>query len=104
MRESGFPMGARAAADRVDRMDALLAFASSFAAIVVINLMLSGDNAIVIALAARNVPRHLQKRAIAFGALLAVAVRSVMTVGVVWLLQVPGLLFLGGVALIYIGY
>ena len=85
-------------------MDALLPFASSLAAIVVINLMLSGDNAIVIALAARNLPERLQKKAILFGALGAVVVRSAMTVGVVWLLQIPGLLFVGGLALIYIGY
>jgi len=85
-------------------MDAILAFGSSLLAIIVINLMLSGDNAIVIALAARNLPERLQKKAILFGALGAVVVRSAMTVGVVWLLQIPGLLFLGGVALIYIGY
>jgi YjbE family integral membrane protein len=85
-------------------MEPILEFASAFAAIVLINLMLSGDNAIVIALAARNVPPHLQKRAIAFGAIGAVVVRSVMTLAVVWLLRIPGLLMAGGVALIWIGY
>ena len=85
-------------------MEPILQFASAFAAIVLINLMLSGDNAIVIALAARNVPPHLQKRAIAFGAIGAVVVRSAMTLAVVWLLRIPGLLMAGGVALIWIGY
>jgi len=85
-------------------MEPILEFASAFAAIVLINLMLSGDNAIVIALAARNVPPHLQKRAIAFGAIGAVVVRSAMTLAVVWLLRIPGLLMAGGVALIWIGY
>jgi YjbE family integral membrane protein len=85
-------------------MDAILAVLGSFAAIVVINLMLSGDNAIVIALAARNVPVRLQRRAIAFGTIGAVVVRCAMTMGVVWLLEIPGLLFVGGVALIWIGY
>jgi YjbE family integral membrane protein len=85
-------------------MEPVLQFASAFAAIVLINLMLSGDNAIVIALAARNVPPHLQKRAIAFGAFGAVIVRSAMTLAVVWLLRIPGLLMAGGVALIWIGY
>jgi YjbE family integral membrane protein len=85
-------------------MDAILQFLGSFAAIVVINLMLSGDNAIVIALAARNVPQRLQRRAIAFGTIGAVVVRITMTLAVVWLLQIPGLLFIGGVALIWIGY
>ncbi len=85
-------------------MEAVLQFLASFAAIMVINLMLSGDNAIVIALAARNVPAHLQRRAIAFGAIGAVVVRCAMTLAVVWLLAIPGLLFAGGVALIWIGY
>jgi YjbE family integral membrane protein len=79
-------------------------FFSSLAAIVVIDLMLAGDNAIVIALAARNVPAHLQKRAIAWGAVGAIAVRSLMTLVVVWLLQIPGLLFIGGAILIWIAY
>jgi len=85
-------------------MDTVLQFLSSFAAIVVINLMLSGDNAIVIALAARSLPERLQKRAILFGTVGAVVVRIAMTLGVVWLLEIPGLLFVGGVALIWIGY
>jgi YjbE family integral membrane protein len=85
-------------------MESALQFISSFATIVVINLMLSGDNAIVIALAARNLPRRLQGRAILFGTLGAVVVRCAMTLAVVWLLAIPGLLFAGGVALIWIGY
>ena len=79
-------------------------FLSSLAAIVVIDLMLAGDNAIVIALAARNVPAHLQKRAIAWGTVGAIAVRSLMTLVVVWLLQVPGLLLVGGLLLVWIAY
>ena len=79
-------------------------FLSSLAAIVVIDLMLAGDNAIVIALAARNVPVHLQKKAIAWGTVGAIAVRCLMTLIVVWLLQVPGLLFVGGVLLVWIAY
>jgi YjbE family integral membrane protein len=79
-------------------------FLSALAAIVVIDLMLAGDNAIVIALAARNVPQHLQKRAIAWGTVGAIGVRSLMTLIVVWLLQVPGLLLAGGVLLVWIAY
>ena len=79
-------------------------FVSALAAIVVIDLVLAGDNAIVIALAARNLPRHLQKRAILWGAGGAVLVRSAMTLVVVWLLKVPGLLFAGGVMLVWIAY
>ena len=79
-------------------------FLSALLAIVVIDLVLAGDNAIVIALAARGLPAHLQKRAIVWGAAGAVAVRSLMTVIVVWLLQIPGLLVAGGVMLLWIAY
>ena len=79
-------------------------FLSALAAIIMIDLMLAGDNAIVIALAARNVPAHLQKRAIAWGTVGAIVVRSLMTLVVVWLLQVPGLLFIGGALLIWIAW
>jgi YjbE family integral membrane protein len=79
-------------------------FLSSLAAIVVIDLMLAGDNAIVIALAARNVPAHLQKRAILWGTVGAIVVRSLMTLIVVWLLQIPGLLLVGGLLLVWIAY
>ncbi len=79
-------------------------FLSALGAIVVIDLMLAGDNAIVIALAARNIPAHLQRRAIAWGTVGAVAVRALMTLVVVWLLQIPGLLFVGGAVLIWIAF
>lgn len=79
-------------------------FLAALAAIVVIDLVLAGDNAIVIALAARNVPRHLQRRAMVWGAMGAVVVRSLLTLVVVWLLKLPGLLFLGGAMLVWIAY
>ena len=77
---------------------------SALLAIVVIDLVLAGDNAIVIALAARSLPAHLQKRAIVWGAAGAIVVRSLMTVIVVWLLQIPGLLLAGGLVLFCIAY
>ncbi len=79
-------------------------FFAALLAIVIIDLVLAGDNAIVIALAARNLPRHLQKRAIVWGALGAIVVRSSMTGIVVWLLKIPGLLLLGGALLVFIAY
>jgi YjbE family integral membrane protein len=79
-------------------------FLSALVAIIVIDLILAGDNAIVIALAARNVPKHLQKRAIIWGTVGAIAVRTSMTLVVVWLLKVPGLLLAGGVLLVWIAY
>lgn len=79
-------------------------FLSSLLAIIVIDLVLAGDNAIVIALAARGLPAHLQRRAIVWGAVGAIAVRSLMTAIVVWLLQIPGLLLAGGLMLLWIAY
>ena len=79
-------------------------FWSALAAIVVIDLVLAGDNAIVIALAARNLPRSLQRRAVVWGALGAVAVRASLTVAVLWLLQIPGLMAAGGALLVWIAY
>ena len=80
------------------------AWFSALLAIILIDLVLAGDNAIVIALAARNLPSHLQKKAIIWGTVGAIAVRSAMTVGVVWLLQIPGLMMVGGIALLWIAY
>jgi YjbE family integral membrane protein len=77
---------------------------SALLAIILIDLVLAGDNAIVIALAARNLPPHLQKKAIMWGAAGAIAVRSVMTIGVVWLLQIPGLMLVGGIGLLWVAY
>lgn len=77
---------------------------SALAAIVLIDLVLAGDNAIVIALAARKLPAALQKKAIVWGTLGAIVVRSLMTVGVVWLLQIPGLMLVGGLGLLWIAY
>jgi YjbE family integral membrane protein len=77
---------------------------SALLAIVLIDLVLAGDNAIVIALAARNLPQHLQKKAIMWGTVGAIAVRSMMTLVVVWLLKIPGLMLVGGLGLVWIAY
>lgn len=77
---------------------------SALLAIILIDLVLAGDNAIVIALAARSLPPDLQKKAIVWGTVGAIAVRSVMTLGVVWLLQIPGLMLVGGLGLLWIAY
>jgi YjbE family integral membrane protein len=79
-------------------------FLSALAAIVVIDLVLAGDNAIVIALAARSLPKDLQRRAIVWGTLGAIAVRASLTVGVLWLLAIPGLSLAGGALLAWIAY
>lgn len=79
-------------------------FFSALMAIIVIDLVLAGDNAIVIAMAARNLPAHLQKKAIVWGAVGAIAVRSAMTLVVVYLLNIPGLMLIGGLLLVWIAY
>ena len=79
-------------------------FFSALLAIIVIDLVLAGDNAIVIALVARKLPKHLQRITIIGGTIGAVVVRIAMTVAIVWLLNVPGLLLVGGVLLVWIAY
>ncbi len=80
------------------------AFFSALAAIVVIDLALAGDNAIVIALAARELPPKLARRAVRWGTVGAIAVRSVMTLAVVYLLAIPGLMLAGGLVLAWIAW
>lgn len=77
---------------------------SALLAIVLIDLVLAGDNAIVIALAARSLPPNLRQKAIVWGTVGAIVVRSAMTVGVVWLLKIPGLMGIGGLALVWIAF
>ena len=79
-------------------------FLMALGAILIIDLVLAGDNAIVIGMAARNVPVDRQKQVILLGTAGAIGTRIVATVGVVHLLNLPGLLFVGGVALLYISY
>ena len=79
-------------------------FLSALLAIVIIDLVLAGDNAIVIALAARSLPLALRKKAIIWGTVGAIAVRAAMTLVVVWLLMVPGLRLVGGAALLWIAF
>jgi len=80
------------------------AWFSALASIIVIDLILAGDNAIVIGLAARNVPAAMQRRVILWGTAGAIIVRALLTAVVVWLLMIPGFLLVGGIALVYIGW
>ena len=71
--------------------------------IVWINIILSGDNAVVIALAARGLPPHQQKKAIFFGSGAAVVLRVVLTIVAAKLLALSYLQILGGILLLWIG-
>ncbi|GAB6181397.1 TerC family protein [Desulfotomaculum defluvii] len=79
-------------------------FFSALLAIVLIDLVLAGDNAIVIGLAARNLPVDQQRKVIVWGTVGAIGIRALATLVVVWLLKIPGLLLVGGLLLIWIAY
>ena len=85
-------------------MDMLLegAFWVALSQIMLVNIVLSGDNAVVIALAARSLPKHQQKQAIFWGAGAAVVLRIVLTIVAVKLLEFPFLKLVGGAALLWI--
>ena len=71
--------------------------------IIWINIVLSGDNAVVIALAARSLPPRQQMMAVGWGSGAAVAMRIVLTLFAVALLQLPYLKLIGAVLLLWIG-
>jgi YjbE family integral membrane protein len=71
--------------------------------IMMINIMLSGDNAVVIAMASRALPPRQQKQAILFGSFGAILLRVILTFFAVMLLALPWLKLVGGALLLYIG-
>jgi len=71
--------------------------------IIVIDLLLSGDNAVVIALACRNLPPEQRKKGIAYGVVGAIGLRVVLTFFAVSLLSLPYLKLVGALLLIWIG-
>ena len=73
------------------------------AKIIGVNIVLSGDNAVVIALAARSLPARQQKLAIFWGSGAAIAMRIVLTLFAVQLLTLPWLKFVGSLLLFWIG-
>ncbi|WP_261132592.1 TerC family protein [Bacillus sp. Marseille-Q3570] len=79
-------------------------FIIALLSIIAIDIVLGGDNAIVIALASRNLPVHQRNKAILLGTGLAIAVRVVLTIVAVYLLKIPYLMLVGGVLLVYIAY
>ncbi|MGA8942268.1 MAG: TerC family protein [Thermoactinomyces sp.] len=79
-------------------------FFTALISIIIIDLMLAGDNAIVIGLSARNLPKGKQKKVIFWGMAGAVVMRILCTLIVVWLLRIPGLLLIGGVILVWIAF
>jgi len=79
------------------------AFWVGLAKIIGVNVILSGDNAVVIALAARSLPRKQQKQAIIWGSAAAIVLRVVLTLFAVALLTLPWLKIVGSLLLFWIG-
>jgi YjbE family integral membrane protein len=76
----------------------------AFLAIVLIDIVLAGDNALVIGMAANKLPPDLRKKAIFWGTFGAIAIRFVSVAALTYLLMIPGLRAIGAVALLWIGW
>lgn len=76
----------------------------ALAAIILIDVVLGGENALVIAMAAKKLPEHLRRQAMLWGTFGAVAVRFASVAALTYLLLIPGLRLIGGIALIYIAW
>jgi len=79
-------------------------FVSAIVQIVLINLVLSGDNAVVIGMAAHRLPPGQRRMAIVFGGSAAIVLRIVLTIAAAELLKISGLQIAGGLVLIWIGF
>ncbi len=79
------------------------AFWAALGSIILANVILSGDNAVVIAMAARSLPAHQQKKAIFWGSAAAIVLRIILTLVAVEMLKWPYLKIVGGLLLLYIG-
>ncbi|MGE6258427.1 TerC family protein [Heyndrickxia sporothermodurans] len=79
-------------------------FFTALLSIIIIDLVLAGDNAILIGLAARNLPKVQQKKVIIWGSVGAIVIRTIATLAVVWLLNIPGLHLVGGLLLVIIAF
>ena len=77
---------------------------SALVQVILIDLVLAGDNAVAVALAAAGLPAHQRRRVIVSGIALAAVMRVIFALVTVQLLKVPGLLFVGGVLLLWVAW
>lgn len=70
--------------------------------VILLNFVLSGDNAVVVGMAAAGLPEHQRAKAMWFGIVAATILRIVFSIVAVGLLEVPGLLFAGGMLLFWV--
>lgn len=78
-------------------------FWSAFGSIILANIVLSGDNAVVIAMAARTLKPEQRGKAIFWGSAAAIVMRIVLTIVAIQLLSLPYLKLIGALLLVYIG-
>lgn len=83
-------------------MEMSFEFFTALLSIIFIDLVLAGDNALLIGMVAKNLPTKQQKKVIVVGTLAAIFMRILFTIMAVKLLEIDGLLFIGGVLLVYI--
>ncbi|WP_312753896.1 TerC family protein [Rummeliibacillus suwonensis] len=79
-------------------------FLAKIASIILLDIVLSGDNAVVIALACRNLAKSQRKKAILLGTAGAIILRVLLTFIAVWLLEIPFVKVVGGLLLFYIAF
>lgn len=72
--------------------------------IIAIDIVLSGDNALIIAMATKDLPKNHQNKAILFGVFGAIVLRIIFATGIVYLLKFPFIYLIGGIVLVMIGY
>ena len=75
-------------------------FLTALLSIIAIDIVLAGDNAVVIALASRKLPEEQRTKAIYWGTFGAIIIRALMTIVALWLLRIPYLQAIGGILLI----
>ncbi|MFO1088187.1 MAG: TerC family protein [Hyphomicrobiales bacterium] len=77
-------------------------FWAALVEIIAINVILSGDNALVIALACRGLPPRERKLGVLFGTLAAIVLRILFAIAIVYVLKIPALMLIGSLALMWI--
>lgn len=85
-------------------MELILASAWAVLAVILIDIVLAGDNALIIGMVANKLPPHLRRRAIVWGTVGAIGIRFFSVAVLTWLLAIPGLRLVGGLALFYIAW
>ena len=85
-------------------MDGLIAAAPRFLEILWLNIVLSGDNAVVIGMAAAGLPLAMRNKAVMFGIIAAAVLRIIFSIFATYLLGLWWIAFLGGAALLYIAW